>query len=290
MKKILIIGGNRFMGLRLTRMVDQTDGVELHVLNRTGQVAHCRNAVVHKGDRRLLGSTFLDRDWDAVVDFACFNQTDAREAVSFFGQVGTYIFVSTVSVYNQGANLRESDFDPLKFDMSSEPSNDYQDGKRRAEVEFAREAKFPVLSVRLPIVAGPDDYTHRLDFHVDRVRKGLPIYVINPATRLSLINSEDAAKFFYWALDKKLSGPINVASRDPISLAALLAQIELIVGRAPVLAKQPSAETHSPFSTDDDWFVNVDRMLGAGFQTRSISEWLPGLIGNAEVPVSRIVH
>lgn len=288
--KCLIIGGNRFVGLRLSRMLDQLPGCELHVINRTGQVAHCKNAVVHKGDRRNLNSTFLDRDWDAVVDFACFNQAEATNALEFFGKVSRYIFVSTASVYDSKDGNREEDYDSSRFDLSRPALGDYQDGKRRAEAVFAQRGQFPVLSVRFPVIAGPDDYTHRLDFHIERVTKGLPIHIPNPAARISMVNSEDAANFLMWALQRDLSGPLNVASRDPISMAALLAQIELITGRKPIFAKEESAETSSPYGPAADWFMNVEKLFASGFQTRPISEWLPGLIGVANVPTSRIVH
>ena len=288
--KFLIIGGNRFVGLRLSLLLDGQKDCELHVLNRTGQVAHCKNAVVHKGDRRQLSSTFLDRDWDAVIDFACFNEPEAVDALNFFRNVGRYIFVSTVSVYDSKAGLREDDFDPMKWDLRRPALPNYQDGKRRAEAVFHQRAPFPVLSVRFPYILGPDDYTQRLQFHIDHILKGQPLYMPNVDARVSMISSEDAAKFLRWAVAEEFSGPLNVASRDPISMAVLLAQIELITGRKPLMTNKDTPEAHSPYGPDLDHFMDCSRMFSLGFKTRPISEWLPGLIGTADGARSERVH
>lgn len=40
--KILIIGGNRFVGLRLSMLLDKDKSCDLHILNRTGQAAHVK--------------------------------------------------------------------------------------------------------------------------------------------------------------------------------------------------------------------------------------------------------
>lgn len=290
--KCLIIGGNRFVGLRLSHLLDQTAGCDLHILNRTGQVAFCQNAAIHKGDRRHLGATFLDRDWDVVVDFACFNEADASDALKFFGNVSRYIFVSTFSVYDScaGKALKEEDFNPATWDLNQPVLGNYQDDKRRAEAVFTQRAEFPVLSVRFPFILGPDDYTQRLQFHVDHILKGEPLYIQNPDARISLIQSEDAAKFLHWSLTQKLAGPLNVASRDPISMAVLLAQIELITGHKPALTQKKSQESNSPYAPEVDHFVDCSKLFSAGFQTRPISEWLPPLIGTTDVVRSGRVH
>lgn len=53
-------------------------------------------------------------------------------------------------------------------------------------------APFDVVAVRFPLVIGPDDYTHRFTFHVDRIKQGLPIGIDHPKARYSFISSADA--------------------------------------------------------------------------------------------------
>jgi len=291
--KCLIIGGNRFVGLRLANALDLVTGIDLHVLNRTGQVAHTKNAVIHKGDRAHLATTFLDTDWDIIFDFAAYTQKDAEGSLQFFKKVSRYIFISTSSVYSGPADRKEEDFRPDKFDLG-QPAKvppDYSDGKRRTEAAFTQQNQFPVLSVRFPFIVGPDDYTHRLDFHIDRTLRSDSIYFPNPSAKLSMVHSEDAARFLEWAMTQpKLAGPLNVASPDSISLSGLMGQIELITGIKPVLASAEKDDNHSPFEVDTDCFINTDRMIQAGFQTRPIAEWLPSLIGKIPTIKPRFVH
>lgn len=289
--KCLVIGGGRFVGLRLSRLLDQIPGIELHVMNRTGQVAHCKNAIVHKGDRARLNSSFLDKDWDLIIDFACFTEPDAKTALSFFKNVSRYVFISSASVYEAAGDRKEEDFSAEAWNLKSPGKNgDYQDGKRRAEAVFAQQSQFPVLSVRFPFIVGPDDYTHRFDFHVDRAVKGEPIFVPNPEARISLIHSADAADFLRWSIDKNLTGPLNVSSLEPISLKLIFAQIELMTGHKPILTSEETAENHSPYGVATDWYLNTDRLTKAGFVPRPIVDWIAELIGMPSAIKPKYVH
>jgi nucleoside-diphosphate-sugar epimerase len=50
----------------------------------------------------------------------------------------------------------------------------YAEGKRMAEAVLFQKASFPVVSVRFPIILGPDDYSKRLRFQVRRISSGEP--------------------------------------------------------------------------------------------------------------------
>lgn len=281
--KTLIIGGNRFVGLRLSKLLNKDPDCELHVLNRSGAVPGVDRAVLHKGSRDDLGSTGVGRDWDVVVDFSCYNYAQAKGAVGFFGDVGRYIHISTVSIYDPGQRLSEAAFDPLAWVQHEAPNeaekeDPYKFGKRQAEAAFFQEAKFPVLAVRLPFIAGPDDYTRRFAFHVERIKKGQPIYFPNLAARTSLVDSEDAARFLHWSLGRDLTGPINVASPQDIALSELVALVEARVGRKAEHASEATDEAHSPYGIDESRSMDVSRLSAAGFTPRALDAWVPGLI------------
>lgn len=289
--KILVIGGNRFVGLRLVHQLEALKDLELHVVNRTGQVAHAQSAVVHKCDRNRFAQSHLDRDWDVIYDFACFNRREAESALAYFGNVGSYIFISTVSVYDPGAALTEAAFDPTTWNLDTPLAPDasvglaYQHGKRQAESVFANSASCPVVSVRFPVILGPDDYTRRLEFHLERAKSGEIIYAANPHARFSLIHAKDAADFLLMAHNRQLAGPLNVASPQPLSLRELCAQIELITGdRANIQPPPPQVtEGLSPYSPASDLFMDVNKMQALGFKIRATSEWLPEAIGLPEM-------
>lgn len=281
--RVLIIGGNGFVGRRLSQALSREPGVELHVLNRSGKVDGVERAHLHTGNRNRLGASGVADDFDVVVDFVCFTDRQADEAADYFSKAGRYVLISSMSVYDGGAGLTEEAFDGTTFDLSAPPRRGnpieaYQDGKRRAEAVLAQRDRFPSIAVRFPFILGPDDYTGRLAFHVDRVAKGRPVYIPNKAARISLIHAADAAAFLVWSIRSGFEGPANVASPDAISLGALVTEIEKVVGRSMIAAHDPSGDNASPYGAQVDVFMSTERVERAGFRARSLADWLPALI------------
>jgi len=282
--KVLIIGGNSFVGKRLSHRLDADDGVDLTVLNRSGHVDGGRRARIVKGDRNTLSDTGLPRDWDAVFDFACFTQRHAEDALTYFVGARRYVFISSISVYDLGSNLREDDFDAAAYDLSTpetalgDPISAYQEGKRRAEAVFVQRAPRTTVLVRFPFILGPDDPTHRLSFHIKRVAAGQHLFVANLEARVSVIHADDACQFLWDARDKDFVGALNVASQDPVRLRDLIAQVEAAVGRAAILTDSPEEGAISPYGPPVDFWVNVDRLRSLDLGCRPAERWLPELV------------
>jgi len=293
--KVLIIGGNRFVGLRLAMELDRNKDIDLSVVNRTGQSPHLKNAAVYKGDRKNLALSSVDREFDVVVDFAGYDDVDIQSAISHFKKVGRYVFVSTASVYDDGASCKESAFDPASFDISSHSGtisskHAYQLGKRRAEALLTQQAPFDHIAVRFPVILGPDDYTRRLEFHVERIENNQTIFVPNLDARISMIHAEDACNFLKWSMDKTFKGPVNVASLDPIRISELIRQVESRLGQRALLIKQPQPQSESPYAPGVDCFLNCELAEKLGFTARPITQWLGDLIeaSRQEAPPSTL--
>jgi nucleoside-diphosphate-sugar epimerase len=287
------------MGLRLVQALARLPAKhEIHVLNRTGQVPGDLDLVRHKGDRRNLKHTYLQESWDIIYDFCCYTQEEAEHTVEYFGKdVGKYIFISSMSVYEMGANISEKNFDPLKLDLNRSAAaaegtgEAYREGKQRAEAVFFQKGMFPTLAVRIPMVTGPDDYTRRLQFHIERVANSRQIYIPKIEARISLIQSQDAADFFLWALNQNISGPLNVAPKHPIALEGFIAHVESACKRKALLAGRPDENNISPYGVMGDWFMDVSLCESKGFACQPIQQWLPGLIEwMASENEARILH
>lgn len=289
--KILVIGGNRFVGLRLTRLLDTEGSHELHIVNRTGQAPHAPGAVIHKLDRKNLQGSYIDRDWDAIVDFAGYDERDARSSVDFFTRVGRYVLISTASVYDGGSSLDEDAFKAETFNLASPASSDYSDGKRRAEAVFAQAAKFPLVCVRFPYILGPDDYTERLKQTVERIAHRQPLNPPNPDSRFSLIHSEEACRFLRWAVEEKFVGPINVASPSSVSFRELIQECERATGKKAISIDQKDKRSHQPFGGDGDIQLNLAKLKKLGFECADLPLWLPQLIAEfSGQPTPRRLH
>lgn len=187
--KALVIGGNRFVGRDLVwRFL--AAGHDVTTFNR-GRLADPFGSRIERlvGDRtssdfeRLLAG----REFDAVVDFAAFEEPDTRRACELLqGRVGHYVMISTGQVYlvrepRPEHAAREADYEgPVMTPPSGAERTewDYGMGKRGAEdalhSAFVRH-RFPATRLRIPMVNGERDYHRRIEGYLWRLLDGDPV-------------------------------------------------------------------------------------------------------------------
>src|SRR5688572_16313401 len=114
-KKVLILGGTRFVGRLLVEQLLSRPELDLTLFHRgqTGpglfpQLRHLR------GDRDTDDiSAVYQQDWDAVIDFSgYYPRPVARLAAALDGRCGRYVFISSVSAYD----LHPGDGQPVRED------------------------------------------------------------------------------------------------------------------------------------------------------------------------------
>ncbi|MBI3542989.1 MAG: NAD-dependent epimerase/dehydratase family protein [Deltaproteobacteria bacterium] len=284
MKSALVIGGSRFFGKRLVALLLER-GVHVSLLNRAHAHDPFEDRVerlrADRTDAHALEAALGPRRWDVVFDNICYAPDEAADAVALFdGRVQRYVHTSTQSVYETFDLQREEAFDPWSKPIrhGARADFDYGEAKRLAEAVYFQTAKFPVAAVRIPIVLGPDDYTGRLEFHLDRVRSGAPIVVPNLEARTSFISSDEAARFLEWTGRQSFTGPINACSEPPISIGEVLALIEKTVGKKARVERSGPTENHTPFVDVNSRYLDSSRARELGFQFSNLRQWLPDLI------------
>ncbi|HEU4732304.1 MAG TPA: NAD-dependent epimerase/dehydratase family protein, partial [Kofleriaceae bacterium] len=186
--RVLVIGGNRFMGRGLVwRLL--CGGHRVTVVNRG-------NLPDPFGDRieRLRADRSTDafdraigrRTFDAAVDFAGFTADDTARAVRVLsGRVGHYVFISTGQVYlvREGCPQPSREDDYAGPVMAAPPSPaDREDwaygiGKRGAEDVLAAASGLPSTRLRLPMVNGEHDPRRRIEGYVRRILDRGPLIV-----------------------------------------------------------------------------------------------------------------
>lgn len=282
--KILIIGGNRFFGKRLSRLLID-GGNQVTLLNRgrldDGLGSGVERLRCDRTNPEQLRDVVSGRFWDVVCDQVCYEAKEARAAVQIFaGKTAHYVFTSSQSVYGFGPDLHESEFTPGShaFSQDALTSREYAEAKRQCEAVFTRASHFPVTMVRLPIVMGAEDYTNRLRFHVQKVQNREPIYFPDLQAKNSFIHSDDAASALVFLAHKTPVGPLNVASAEPISVAEIMAEVERVTGETAIYARTPNDVNHSPYGIERDRWMNTDRSRELGFQATPIRSWLQDVI------------
>ena len=284
MKKILVLGGNRYFGKRLVQKC--IDAGHLITLGNRGQTPDSfgnsvQRLILDRTDESSMKLALQGKTFDLIYDQVCYSSHEAKIAIDLFeGRVGRYVHTSTQSTYLEDGESLESHFNPDHYPLkiARREENNYGEGKRLAEAAFFQLAKFPVVAMRIPIVLGPDDYTGRLEFHIQRVQREQEMVIPNLEAETTFISSEDAARFLEWLGVYSCLGPVNAASPDRISMRHLLKMIETETGKIARVTSKGKAEDHTPFVEEESSYLNVDRALGLGFQFSRLSDWLPGLI------------
>ncbi len=280
-KRILVLGGTRFFGKTLVhRLISANHAVTVASRNfsKVDFDSSIRRITVEREDAHALGEALAGLEFDLVYDQIGYSPTASRALLAALGsRVGRIVFTSTQSVYPHGGLQREADFDPLTYPrrLGLRAEFEYGEGKRLAEAEMFGHAHVPVCAVRFPFVLGDEDYTRRLEFHVEHVVRGQAFAVPNLGARLSLIFADEAAEFLEWAGHSGHTGPINACSSGEVTLGGILELIESRVGRKALL--DPSAEP-SPYGMDESHFMDTTRATELGFRFRRVGDWLPGLV------------
>lgn len=285
MHKVLVIGGTRFFGKRLVELLLE-DGAEVTIATR-GQTVDSfgdtvKRLIVDRESYDSLAKAVEGREWDVIYDNICYSPQDAMNACEIFaGKVKRYIYTSTMSVYkSESVDKKEEELDPysLPIQMGTRSDFDYGTSKGLAEAVFAQKAAFPVCSVRFTFVLGKDDYTRRVEFHIDRVKKGIPIGIPDINAKINFISSDEAAELLLWLKDHKIEGPLNACSTGVISLAEMISSIELEVGKKAIIEHSTSQENMSPYGVDRSFTINNTKATQAGFAFQPLHSWFPVLL------------
>src|SRR5271156_3371178 len=135
--RILVFGGTRFAGRAIVDAALGRGGT-VTLFNRGKS-----NPGLYPGVETVIGDRTQDlspldgREFDAVIDVACYDPATARlSAAGFRNRTGRYVFVSTVSVYadqsTTEAQLEDAPLASLKPDVD-DPLENYGANKALCE-------------------------------------------------------------------------------------------------------------------------------------------------------------
>lgn len=213
--KVLFIGGNGNISWWCVKKALEL-GNEVYELNR-GMTRKTRRTVqseVHEiiadiRDEAAVIDALRDYRFDAVCDFICFNESQARQAIKLFkGRTDQYIVISSEAVYK-----RESRYLPFKEDTPQygvEVADSYIAGKVEVERVFREAHKndgFPVTIVRpgytydtiIQMPAGQNCFTAP-----QKLIDGYPFLMLGDGENLvAPIHSKDFAKAFVGLIGNK---------------------------------------------------------------------------------------
>jgi nucleoside-diphosphate-sugar epimerase len=283
-KRILVLGGTRYVGKRLVQLfVDTGDAVTVGTRGKapisfSGEVSHLK---LDRFDECSMRTALAKGEWDVVYDQQCYAPEDAAIAIEILkGRAGRYILCSTGIVYKNPLNAKEKLFDPLSYPVRfpGRENVDYGEGKRLSEAVLFQQGTFSSVAVRFPIILGPDDYTERVRVQVQRVGQGRPVNIVNPDAKISLISSGEAASFLLWLSRVHFTGPFNACSTGSIALGEIVTLLEEATRKTATVRAQPDDQPMSLFWARSSFTLSAARAQHCGFPFFRIRDWLPSLV------------
>lgn len=214
--KILILGGTGFIGPHMVRAA-ASRGHTLTLFNRGRTNADLFPGVeTLTGDRDGKLDALRGRKWDAVIDNSGYVPRHVRDSATLLApNIGRYVFISTGSVYAMDQERYDESSPLLRApDPASEDVNKYY-GELKVLCEEAVNQLYGTRAtiLRLHIVAGPGDPTHRFTYWPARITRGGEVLVPGQATwPVQYIDARDLAAFTVRSVEQSLTGTFNVAA------------------------------------------------------------------------------
>jgi nucleoside-diphosphate-sugar epimerase len=168
--RILIMGGTRFIGVYLTRLLYHEDH-EVVLFNRGNKPAPIEGIEQIQGDRtdpEDLKSKLAGQSFDAIFDNNGRELSDTQPLVELFQDtLQHFVYVSSAGVY------LKSDQMPHKEGDAVDPKSRHK-GKFETE-NFLKEQGVPFTSVRPVYIYGPQNYNPLESWFFDRIVRDRPI-------------------------------------------------------------------------------------------------------------------
>lgn len=300
---VLILGGTEFLGWHIARAYTAA-GHRVTLFNRG-----LRPAKVPSGCELLIGDRTGDlsglrgRCWDVAVDTSGYlPRFVSNSAFALCDGVGSYVFVSTISVFESPGPLtredsgtsrltqqQEAEADLVQPPVRSEPGGGYGAayGALKARCESVVQELMPArtLVLRPGFIIGPNDYSNRFPYWVERaLRGGLALAPGEPGRRIRLIDARDIADWLVGVTAAGRHGVFNLTGADGVSMGDLLQSCSRLGGAVEwrwLPDEALLAEGVRPFADLPYWLpaaengvleVPNDAAVEAGLRFRSLAE------------------
>ena len=244
---ILILGGTGFTGPFQVEYALKR-GHKVTLFNRGKRPSPEWPAAVEQlhGDRNTGDlSALKGRKWDVCIDNPTslpFWVRDAGQVLK--GNVGHYLFISTISVYADGSKPGINENSPLaqykgkdamaetQQTLRADIENLYGPLKALSEAEAHKQFGKNVTIVRPGYIVGPRDETDRFTYWPHRVAQGGEILVPGDGhDPIQIIDGRDLGEWMIRLAEAGTTGTFNACGPDyPLSMDAMLYGCQAVTG------------------------------------------------------------
>lgn len=273
-KKVLVIGGTRFMGIRLVQELFM-NGNFVTVANRGKTADRFGNRIerikLDLDNPESVKSALEGKEFDIVFDNLAYCSNYVREILENV-KCKKYIMLSSVGVYVEKENfpnLTEEKFDAKTIALKWEYPSDgnYSHGKRNAEAAVRQYfSKQNSVCVRIPYVTK----TERLYFFCQHIINGIPMKIHDMDKFFSFVREQEVGEFLPWIASQSYEGEINFASKGVVSYKSIIEYIEKKTGIKSIIDEENGEDV--PFDWES-YELNTTKLEELGYVTSDVNDW-----------------
>ena len=250
-KRILIIGGKKFVGRRTLDKMIGADKLLLHDYDVTLFNRGKTNPDIYSNLTTIIGDRETDdieklkgKDFDAVIDTCGYFPDSIRKTVEVLkGNVGRYIFISTCSVYDfdkitPDIKIIGEDFPLLQSnaEKEAEKSMKYY-GDYKAEIEKILSEGFDdTIIFRPAVIFGKYDPTDRFYYWLYKIRNNKKLLVPESSFNVKANHTfiDDFADLIVEAIEiEKHRNIYNATTHDAVTLPETIEIISKLMEKNP---------------------------------------------------------
>ena len=297
--RLLILGGTGFIGPTEVRYA-LSRGHKVTTFNRNKSHPNELPPEVEQlvGDRNGKLDALKNRQWDVVIDDPTTLPAWVRDAAQILkGNVGHYVFISTVSVYadvkdgvDENAPLAKYEgADPYKETLQAMVASGFKTyGPLKALSEKEAEKWFPgkTLILRPGLIVGPRDPSDRFTYWPMRIARGGEVLAPGtPNDPVQFIDARDLAEWTIRMAENRETGIYNATGpASPLTMKGMLDGMKAALNSnakfnwAPLaFLKEQKVEAWSdmPVWAGDELGLaktNISRALGKGLTFRPLAD------------------
>ena len=199
------------------------------------------------GDRNGKLEALKGRQWDVVIDIPTTLPVWVRDAAEVLkGNVGRYVFISTISVYSDNSKPGMDETGPLAKYEGADAMKETREtllaskfalyGPLKVQSEREAEKWFPgqTLIIRPGLIVGPGDETDRFTYWPVRVDRGGEIMAPgNPSDPVQFIDARDLAEWTIRMVEQGNVGTFNATGpKSKLSIQQMLEGIKKVTTAA----------------------------------------------------------
>lgn len=229
--RILIMGGTRFIGVYLTKVLVK-QGHEVVLFNRGNKPAPVEGVQQIHGDRKdanQLKEELAGESFDAVFDNNGRELSDTQPLVEIFkGKIRHFVYVSSAGVYLKSDQMPHREGDPV------DPNSRHK-GKHQTEAYLA-ESGIPWTSIRPTYIYGPQNYNDLEAWFFDRIVRDRPILIPGNGLHLTQFGHvRDLAQAMAAVLgnDRAIGQIYNVSGDRYVTFDGLARACAVAAGKSP---------------------------------------------------------